>query len=49
MTAPGTMGYLDERTSVLLHQLTDATAGICITHTVPVTGAAATHFTIPAR
>jgi len=49
MVAPGTMGYLDEPTSVLLHQLTDTTAGTCITHTVPVTGAAATHFTIPAR
>ena len=49
MTEPGTMGYLDEPTSFLLHQLTDTTAGACITHTVPVTGAAATHFTLPPR
>ncbi len=49
MTEPGTMGYLDEPTSFLLHQLTDTTAGACITHTVPVTGAAATQFAIRAR
>ncbi len=49
MTEPGTMGYLDEPTSFLLHQLTDTTAGACITHTVPVTGAAATQFTLPPR
>ena len=47
MTAPGTMGFLNEPTSFLLHQLTDTTAGTCITHTVPVTGAAATQFTLP--
>jgi len=46
MTTPGTMGYLDEPTSFLLHQLTDTTNGTCITHTVPVTGAAATQFTL---
>jgi len=49
LTEPGTMGYLDEPTSFLLHQLTDTTAGACITHTVPVTGAAATQFTLPPR
>lgn len=49
MTGPGTMGLLDEPTSFLLHQLTDSTAGTCVTHTVPVTGAAATQFALPPR
>ena len=49
MTPAGTMGYFDEPTSFLLHQLTDATNRTCVTHTVPVTGAAATQFTLPAR
>lgn len=44
MTDPGTMGHLDEPTSFLLHQLTPATEGACITHTVAVSGAAAVHF-----
>lgn len=47
MTDPGTMGFLDEPTSFLLHQLSDATAGTCVTHSVLVTGAAATQFALP--
>ncbi len=46
MTAAGTMGYLDEPTSFLLHQLTAATQGTCVTHSVAVSGAAAVQFAI---
>jgi len=49
MTATGTMGVLDEPTSFLLHQITDSTGGTCVTHTVPVTGAAAPQFALPPR
>lgn len=46
MTDPGTMGYLDEPTSFLLHQLTEATEGVCVTHSVAISGAAAVHFAL---
>lgn len=47
MTEPGTMGYLEEPTSFLLHQMNDATDGLCVTHSVAITGAAAVHFALP--
>lgn len=43
------MGYLEEPVNVLLHQLSPATGGSCITHLVPVTGASAAQYPIAPR
>ena len=48
LTTPGTMGYVDEPAGFLLHQLTETTGGVCVTHTVPVHGGPV-HFTLPVR
>lgn len=41
MRADRPIGYLDEPTSVLLHQLDASTGGVCVTHTLPVSDAGA--------
>ena len=41
------MGYLDEPTSVLLHQVDETTAGTCVTHTVAVSHAGALRHALP--
>lgn len=48
LSAPGTMGYVDEPAGFLLHQLSESTGGACVTHTVPVQGAAV-HSSLPPR
>ncbi|MBC3762004.1 phosphodiesterase [Quadrisphaera oryzae] len=40
LTVPGRMGYLDEPSGLLLHQLDERTGGLCVTHAVPVEAAA---------
>ncbi len=45
---PGRTGYLDEPATLLLHQVDERTGGACVTHVVPVHGAAP-HHRIPLR
>ena len=43
LRAEAAMGHLDEPTTVLLHQIDQATGGACVSHTLPVSHAGALH------